>query len=349
MENGSISVLLIEDNPVDSEIIRRMLKKAEDFQLHQTDHLSGGFKALIKYNIDIILLDLSLPDSEGIETFARIKAQAPHVPVIVLTGHMDDKAIAIKALRAGAQDYLLKGEINRNLIVRSLKYAIERKRAEQFIHSLTQKFIRIQENERDKLSRKLHEDVAQDLSSIRLFCENLFCDDLNNSKIKKVSGMLFDVISKIREISYDLYPSTLKELGLVQTIKIFCSDFSEKRKISTRIHTAGLDKIKLDYEKEINIYRIIQEVFHNIAKHSSASSVNLRIVGASPNIIFRIEDDGVGFRVKDELIDNISEDRTGLRNIEERVKMLGGISRIKSTPKEGTDISFEIPANGKLK
>jgi signal transduction histidine kinase len=351
MHNDSIHVLLIEDNPVDVEIIKTMLKKSIDinFIFNHANNLSEGLKSLIQIKVDIILLDLSLPDSTGIETFAKIKAHSPHIPVIVLTGHMDDKAIAMKALRAGAQDYLLKGQINKTLIVRSLIYAIERKRAEEFTHSLTQKFIRLQEDERSIMARKLHEDIAQDLSSIRLFCENLFCDEIQNQKIKKVSGMLYDVINSIRELSYDLYPSTLKELGLIQTIKILCSDFSEKKDISIQIHTAGVDNLKLDYEKEINIYRIIQEVLLNISIHSSATNVTLKIVGTSPNIIFRIDDDGVGFRVKEELVDNLSEDRTGLRNIEERVKMMGGISRIKSSPEAGTNIYFEIPVNGKSK
>ncbi|MCP3924807.1 MAG: response regulator [Desulfobacterales bacterium] len=345
MDNDSISVLLIEDNPVDIEIIKTMLKKAIDidFILKCSNNLSDGLKSLIQNNIDVILLDLSLPDSDGIETFAKIKAHTPHIPVIVLTGHMDDKAIAMKALRAGAQDYLLKGQINKTMIVRSLRYAIERKRAEEFIHALTQKFIRLQENERSKIARKLHENVAQDLSSIRLFCENLFSDDIKNDKIKKVSSMLYNVIKNIREISYDLYPATLKELGLIPTIKIMCSDFSEKRNISTQIHTAGVENLKFSYEKEINIYRIIQEAFKNITTHSCATNVTLRIVGASPNIIFRIDDDGIGFKVTEELIDNLSEERTGLRNIEERVKMMGGKSRIKSTPHAGTNIYFEIP------
>ncbi|MFH1221352.1 MAG: ATP-binding protein [Candidatus Eisenbacteria bacterium] len=127
MIEGTIKILLVEDNPGDARLIREMLADAPelDFNLELAGCLGDGLKALRALDVHLILLDLELPDSHGVATFLRLHAEAPHLPVIVLTG-LDDKTMAVKAVRAGAQDYLVKGQTDRQLLVRSLGYAIER-------------------------------------------------------------------------------------------------------------------------------------------------------------------------------------------------------------------------------
>jgi diguanylate cyclase (GGDEF)-like protein len=123
------SVLLIEDNPGDARLIREMI--AEDpeapFELHCAERLSLGLDFLASRPAGLVLLDLSLPDSLGLETFARVFEHSPAVPIIVLTG-TDDSTVALKAVQGGAQDYLVKGKLDRELLVRSMQYSIERKR-----------------------------------------------------------------------------------------------------------------------------------------------------------------------------------------------------------------------------
>jgi PAS domain S-box-containing protein len=125
-----LSVLLIEDNPGDARLIREMFADvpAAHVRLRHADRLAAGLAQL--EGADIVLLDLSLPDSHGLETFLRLRDQAPGVPVIVLTG-LDDETVAVRAVQEGAQDYLPKGEVDGHLLVRSIRYAIERKRAEE--------------------------------------------------------------------------------------------------------------------------------------------------------------------------------------------------------------------------
>jgi diguanylate cyclase (GGDEF)-like protein len=126
---GRHSVLLIEDNPGDARLIREMI--AEDpeapFDLHFADRLSNGLDFLASRPTGVVLLDLSLPDSLGLETFAKVFAHSPAVPIIVLTG-TDDATVALKAVQGGAQDYLVKGKLDRELLMRSMQYSIERKR-----------------------------------------------------------------------------------------------------------------------------------------------------------------------------------------------------------------------------
>src|SRR5919206_4107113 len=101
------NVLLIEDNPGDARLIREMIADHPDapFNLHFADRLSLGLEHLSSGETGLVLLDLSLPDSFGLETFAKVYAHAPTVPIIVLTGN-DDQTVALSAVKGGAQDYL---------------------------------------------------------------------------------------------------------------------------------------------------------------------------------------------------------------------------------------------------
>ena len=127
-------VLLIEDNPGDARLIAEMLKEADGdgFTLECAARLSVGLEKLRSNPADVVLLDLSLPDSRGLETFVRFQSKFPQLPAVILTG-LDDEETAVQAAHAGAQDYFVKGTIAGPALGRSLKYAIERKKAQETI------------------------------------------------------------------------------------------------------------------------------------------------------------------------------------------------------------------------
>ena len=131
MNGESIKVLLIEDNSGDARLIQEMLAEVSaPFCLERTERLSAGLERLAKGSIGVVLLDLGLPDSWGLDTFLKTHSQAPQVPIIVLTGLFDEEW-GLKAVREGAQDYLVKAQVDGNLLTRAIRYAIERKRAEE--------------------------------------------------------------------------------------------------------------------------------------------------------------------------------------------------------------------------
>ena len=127
----SIIVLLIEDNLDDFCLIQNMLSKTEGalFKLEHRDMLSAGLKRLAEGDIDAVLLDLGLPDSHGLSALIDVQEQAPDVPITVLTG-FDDTELAERAVREGAEDYLVKGQVDGKSLVRSLRYSIERKKTQ---------------------------------------------------------------------------------------------------------------------------------------------------------------------------------------------------------------------------
>ncbi|MBW1641295.1 MAG: response regulator [Deltaproteobacteria bacterium] len=126
-----IDILIIEDDPEIPNLVKEILETTGNFPFNYTtaSSLSTGFEMLAKGEFDIILLDLSLPDSRGLDTLHKSLSKAPGIPIILLTG-MDDEALAIEALQAGAQDYIVKGHNELFFLARSIRYAIERKRIE---------------------------------------------------------------------------------------------------------------------------------------------------------------------------------------------------------------------------
>ncbi len=124
-----MNVLVIEDNLFDFCLLDEMLKKSgdSDVRLAHRYSLADGFQALAQDPFDLILLDLDLPGSSGLDTFAAVSRHSPHIPIIVVSA-MDSAEVALQAVKSGAQDYLVKGKINTDLLVRAMRYALERKR-----------------------------------------------------------------------------------------------------------------------------------------------------------------------------------------------------------------------------
>jgi PAS domain S-box-containing protein len=136
----TIRVLLVEDNPVDGLFVQVCLSGTANpsFQLQAADRLSNGLAQLAAGGFDALLLDLYLPDSGGLASFEQAQAAAPSIPIVVMSGNTDED-LAVEAVQAGAQDYLVKGRYDRELLMRSLRYAIERKRTQQALSDLAQR------------------------------------------------------------------------------------------------------------------------------------------------------------------------------------------------------------------
>lgn len=138
MHIGKIKILLIEDNPGDVRLIQEALADVVGgpMLLRHADSLSAGLQMLTMGGIDVVLLDLGLPDGNGLDTVHRVRAQAPQTPIVVLT-MTHDMTTAVRAMQAGAQDYLLKDEFHGEGLSRALRYALERHRLQEEVRTLT--------------------------------------------------------------------------------------------------------------------------------------------------------------------------------------------------------------------
>jgi len=129
LKSEIVNVLLIEDSRLAAQLVKNQLAKVEgtQFSVEWVEKLAAGLDRLENGEVDVVLLDLNLPDSQGADTFTRICSQAPQVPIVVLTG-TDDETLAVKAMQEGAQDYLVKGRVDEKTLSRAIRYAIERRR-----------------------------------------------------------------------------------------------------------------------------------------------------------------------------------------------------------------------------
>jgi two-component system sensor histidine kinase UhpB len=348
-----IKILLIEDNPGDARLIKEYLSDVKNQKIHLaiSDRLSGGIEILENEFIDIILLDLKLPDSEGLGSFDKIFSVAPNIPVIVLTG-LNDETTAIKAVKMGAQDYLVKDKVEADLLIRSIRYAIERKRSEEEHQKLLEQRIRslaiieAQENERRRISRELHDGLGQLLSAAKLNLGMIeFAQTQSKERaseiIKQIDSIVSKAIVEARRIAHDLRPTTLDDFGLIPALRILCQEFSKLTGIKVKFQVSQLLE-RIEPKVEIAIYRIIQESFNNISKYAEASDVSLDLYRKDNFVYVRVKDNGVGFDVDMTSKNKKTGHGFGLLNMKERAELVGGKVEILSTPGQGTELLLEI-------
>jgi sigma-B regulation protein RsbU (phosphoserine phosphatase) len=160
MAKPPIRVLLVEDNPGDALLIREMLSESKDpsFELTRVERLDAARDAIEQHPFALVLLDLSLPDSQGLDTFRGLRKTGPRLPVVVLTG-LDDEGQGIQAIREGAQDYLLKDRITDRELAHSLQYALQRHERQQ----KREESLRLMEAEL-RVARKIHRDLLPRVS-----------------------------------------------------------------------------------------------------------------------------------------------------------------------------------------
>src|SRR5579884_3986646 len=133
MNDSPTQVLLIEDNPGDADLVRlRLTESKRQVDVNCVSRLSDALKWIEKRPPSVVLLDLNLPDSHGIETFRKVLEKAPHLPVVILSGQ-DDEALATKAIHQGVQDYIVKGDLTSRNLERAMRYAVQR---QALLHSL---------------------------------------------------------------------------------------------------------------------------------------------------------------------------------------------------------------------
>ncbi|MBW2054876.1 MAG: PAS domain S-box protein [Deltaproteobacteria bacterium] len=238
-------------------------------------------------------------------------------------------------------------DISKGVIVGAMDIT-GRKQAEDLVHNLSQLLMKAQESERHRISRDLHDHVAQELSAVKIGFETLFDPQPAiapeiRQRVSELTRTLQESIKAVRDVSYDLRPPALDEMGLVETLVQYCNDFSENNGIKVDFHCAGMKNLTLDFDTEINLYRLTQESLTNIKKHADADQVIIRLVAAFPNIILRIEDNGKGFDVQKRLATLSEEKRMGIRSMEQRTKLLQGEMEIQSKPMQGTKISIMLP------
>jgi len=231
-----------------------------------------------------------------------------------------------------------------------IKAEEEQSKAEAQVHLLTQELLKVQEIERKRISLDLHDNVAQELSALKVMSETLFADPSTDQaqlqhRAAEWAEVLKHSIGTVRELSYNLWPSSLEQMGIKTALAGYCRDFSSKNAIPVEFAAAGMEKLSqaLNYDIAINIYRLVQEALNNIKNHAAASEARVTLVASGPSLVLQVEDNGRGFDLDQVREKALHEKRFGLLGIQERVRLLAGTLKINSRPGEGTRLFVEIP------
>jgi len=195
------------------------------------------------------------------------------------------------------------------------------------------------ENERKRIASDLHDELGPLLSAVKLQINNLETTETNDMQLIEKSSRHIDVIiKKLREISNDLMPNTLLRKGLKKAIEEFISNSQEDYKLPVKFICE--QELQLDQNREINLYRIVQEVVHNTVKHAKASMLIIKISIQDNRLFLMTADNGVGFDYFLKIRDNMG---LGLRNLQSRTEVMGGEFTCISEPGKGVAYTIEIP------
>jgi PAS domain S-box-containing protein len=193
-----MKVLLIEDNPGDVRLVQEMLKEtASNFRIHVAAALEEGLQFLASHDIDVVLLDLGLPDSYGLETLTKLQTKASHLPIVVTTS-VEDEALAVRAVQRGAEDYLVKGQVEKGMLRRALLYAVERKRMKTALAHSEERYRQIVEMASEGI-------WTTDNQGITVFVNPCMAEMLGYTVAEMVGKSFFDFIGeeeKVRSLAW---------------------------------------------------------------------------------------------------------------------------------------------------
>jgi two-component system NarL family sensor kinase len=195
------------------------------------------------------------------------------------------------------------------------------------------------ENERRRIASDLHDEIGPLLAAVKLQINSIDSEDESDKMlIHKSSTQIDEIIGKMREISNNLMPNTLVRKGLVSALEEFISAINKTSQLKLSISTDN--NITINKEKEINLYRMVQEIIHNTIKHARATQLNINLYVKDNDLILITEDNGIGFNFDNRLRENSG---LGLRNLSSRTEIMGGNYHFHSQPGKGTKYVFEIP------
>jgi signal transduction histidine kinase len=371
-----VKILLVEDDPDYAELMKNILHQSGIKPLDITcmGFLDAALARLRQEDFDALLLDLSLPDSTGAETFHRARSAAPHLPIVVLTGD-DNEEIGLEAVRFGIQDYLIKGRTDGHQVARAIRYAIERKQMEDDLKQLYADLeVRVRERtaelaranealeremterilaeaqqltavleERTRIAREIHDTIAQGLAGIVIQLETAdYCLDLDPKTarmwIRKACGLARDTLTEARHSVWALRPHSLEEGNLVTAIAALIGRLSHEASVAIDFTHQGI-LCPLPPDVEHDLLRLCQEAINNALKHANARQIRATLVFTPEQVELHVEDDGQGFDPSQRTQGN----SFGLRIMEERVTHLGGQLAITSNSEQGTRVVVRIP------
>ncbi|MDM9585313.1 hybrid sensor histidine kinase/response regulator [Nostoc sp. GT001] len=381
----SVKILLIEDNLASARLLQEFLKQAQsqEFTLVHVMRLGEALQELNQCNYDVILLDLTLPDSQGLSSLPPLIDRAPSIPIVVLT-NTNDEELAIEAVRQGAQDYLVKRQVNVDVLVRSLRYAIERKQVLESLRTVNETLqTRVEErtaelvkaNELNQFKSEfvsmLSHDIRNPLNTILLAAGLLQNQDERLTKEKKqnhlkmIRSAIKNMAKLLDEVTF-IGKADSGRLGfevICLDLEAFCRQMVDEVRLIANdkqltLVFASFGQLDDALWDESLLRHILGNLLSNAIKYSlPGGMVRFELIGQEKAVIFRVQDWGIGipqenqkrlfqpFRRADN-VGNIPGTGLGLAIAKKCVDAHGGEIVVNSQVGVGTTFTVTLPLIG---
>jgi signal transduction histidine kinase len=201
--------------------------------------------------------------------------------------------------------------------------------------------ITIRENERKRIAGDLHDSLGPLLSAVKLNISSVDIEtEADRQILDKTAGYLDEIIGSMRRISHDLLPNTLERKGLIEAVREFIQQVKGRQTVNIQLYI--VKEIRVPKEKEIHIFRMVQEIVHNTIKHAQASNLQIGFSEENGHLLCLTKDDGKGFEKEKAMT---ASHGLGLRSLESRCEILNGILTLESAPGLGTNYFIKIPVS----
>jgi signal transduction histidine kinase len=370
-----VRLLVIDADEVAARQLQRELEASNAFDVTAVAGLDDGLAHIDAEGADAVLVDLA-PPKHGLATLAALRGRASGLPIVVLAGR-DDEGLALRALGAGASDYLPRSRASGDLVSRAVHYAIERERllaaeresrrdaeaardtalrarhaletSEQRRRSLLGSMLRAEEAERQRIALELHDDTVQVMVAALVgmdACQaTMDRDDLGSASesMARTRATLSEAVDRVRRMSFELRPPLLDAQGLGPAVTHLIAEVAADCDLETHVDVAVR---RYAPEIEILAYRTLRELVANVRRHARARRLDLQLHEQAAALVCALADDGVGF---DTSRFGRSDGRRspilnlGLDATIERVRIAGGAFAIDSVEGEGTTVRFSLP------
>ncbi len=231
--------------------------------------------------------------------------------------------------------------------IETLRDITEERRMQDSLRYYLSQITKVQEEERKRIARDLHDDTSQSLYALSRQLDNFTRDNTDlttntTTLLKELRQQLNNTLEGIRRFTQELRPPILDDLGLLPAVRWQVSDFGKQSGIETDLTVSGVER-RFPAEVELIIFRIIQEALRNVEKHAEASKAGVKIQFSKDKTKVSIRDNGKGFDLRGSLAELPRSGKLGLAGMEERVHLLGGNLKIESKPGKGTKVTIEVP------
>ena len=357
-----LRILHLEDDVTDASLVQFTLERGGiAVAINCVQTCADFLAALASGGVDLILSDFSLPAFDGLSALKMSRARYPDVPFILVSGTLGEER-AIDSLKCGATDYVLKQRLSRlvpavHRAMDEVKQRVERQLAEQKreeysrkLQVLSRRLVETQETERRHLARELHDEIGQSLTVAQLNLQALL--QLPGTKglaprLKESLAVIDQVLEQVHDISLNLRPSILDDLGLEPALRWLTERQAALIGLRAEFHADALTH-RLDSMIETECFRVAQGALTNVVRYAKAKTVSVELRQQAGQLHLRVHDDGIGFDVAAVRELAVRGASLGLLSMEERAALAGGGLEFISNVKRGTEVHAWFPLKWRM-